>query len=56
MMLECSLGMVKEARLVEEAVEYVLDKMNLRTKDLGGSCSTKEMGDAIAKVLASNLK
>jgi 3-isopropylmalate dehydrogenase len=55
MMLECSLGMQREAKAIEAAVHYVLDEMKLRTKDLGGSCTTSQMGDAIAKVLAENL-
>jgi 3-isopropylmalate dehydrogenase len=56
MMLECSLGMKKEAKAIEAAVMFVLDDMLLRTKDLGGNCTTKEMGDSIARVLADKLK
>jgi 3-isopropylmalate dehydrogenase len=47
MLLEYSLGMPAEARLIEEAVKYVLDVEKLRTRDLGGKCSTVEMGNAI---------
>jgi 3-isopropylmalate dehydrogenase len=56
MMLDYSLGMSKEARLIEESVKYVLDIEGKRTRDLGGKCTTSEMGDAIAKVLKEKLK
>lgn len=50
MMLKLSLNMVKEGEAVEEAVRRVLDA-GVRTGDLGGSNSTQEVGDAIAKAV-----
>jgi 3-isopropylmalate dehydrogenase len=47
MLLEYSLGMTTEARAIERAVSNVLDIQRLRTADLGGKCTTSEMGDAI---------
>jgi len=60
MLLRYSLGLEKEARAVEAAVRKVLDAediggFGLRTKDLGGSKSTKEIGDKIVEVLKTNL-
>ncbi|CZT42925.1 related to 3-isopropylmalate dehydrogenase [Rhynchosporium secalis] len=56
MMLKYSFGMVKEAKDIENAVAKVLDGkdvggLEIRTGDLGGKASTKEMGDAICQVL-----
>ncbi|KAL9621446.1 MAG: hypothetical protein Q9160_004089 [Pyrenula sp. 1 TL-2023] len=56
MMLRYSFGMKKEAEAIEKAVEKVLDAreeggMEMRTGDLGGKASTKEMGDAICTTL-----
>ncbi|KAJ3215181.1 3-isopropylmalate dehydrogenase [Dinochytrium kinnereticum] len=53
LLLRYSLGMEREAKAIEEAVKIVLDEPStggrgLRTKDLGGSTTTTEMGDAIA--------
>ena len=56
MLLECSLGLVKEARALEASVAYVLDQQRLRTKDLGGSSSTKDVGDAVASAFKKALK
>jgi len=50
MMLE-QLGEREAAALVEEAVKKVLKEGKYRTKDLGGSSSTNEVGDAIADVI-----
>jgi methanogen homoisocitrate dehydrogenase len=50
MMLEW-FGDVGKARMIEEAVEWALAQ-NVATPDLGGSCSTKEVAEAIAKRLA----
>ncbi len=47
MMLE-QLGEKQSAKLVEEAVKKVLKDGKYRTKDLGGTSSTSEVGDAIA--------
>ncbi|KAI8910238.1 putative 3-isopropylmalate dehydrogenase [Gorgonomyces haynaldii] len=51
MLLEYSLGLEKEARLIERAVEHVLDVEKLRTRDLGGKTTTQEMGDAIVRAI-----
>jgi 3-isopropylmalate dehydrogenase len=60
MMLRYSLGQAKAADAIELAVRKVLDPVelgghDLRTKDLGGSSSTKDMGDKICEVLATLL-
>lgn len=47
MLLRYSLGMRKEAEAIEGAVAKVLQS-GIRTKDLGGSSSTREIGDAVA--------
>lgn len=56
LMLRYSFGMLHEAKIVEEAVEKVLDSndiggMEIRTPDLGGKASTSEVGDAVCAVL-----
>ena len=56
MLLRYSLGLEKSAKAVEDAVRKVLDSessggLGLRTKDLGGSVSTKELGDKIVEEL-----
>jgi len=50
MMLEW-FGEVGKARMIEEAVEWALAE-GIKTPDLGGCCSTKEVAEAIAKRLA----
>lgn len=50
MMLRYSLQLPKDAVAVEAAVKNALDG-GLRTKDLGGSAGTKEVGDAIVAEL-----
>lgn len=55
MMLRYSLNLPKHAKAVEDAVRKVLDG-GLRTADLGGKTTTKEMGDACAKALDDILK
>lgn len=54
MMLRLSLGLEREAQTVESAVENVLANGS-RTADITddglGVLSTKEMGDAVAKLL-----
>lgn len=60
MMFRYSLGMEAEALAVENAVRRVLDdKANggygMLTKDLGGSNSTTEVGDAVVKALGEEL-
>lgn len=61
LMLRYSLGRPNEAQLIEDAVRKVLDTaedggFDFRTKDLGGSKTTKEMGDKIIEVLNGLLK
>ncbi|KAJ1942529.1 hypothetical protein GGF37_003077, partial [Kickxella alabastrina] len=56
MMLRYSLNMEREANIIELAVRRVLDSSELngwgiRTKDLGGSASTSEIGDAIVRAV-----
>ncbi|KAH3900489.1 probable 3-isopropylmalate dehydrogenase [Saccharomycodes ludwigii] len=48
MMLKLSLDMTKEGEAIEKAVKIVLDK-GIRTGDLGGKNTTKEVGDAVAE-------
>lgn len=50
MMLKYSLGRADLCQQVEEAVKAVIDK-GIRTTDIGGSASTVEVGDAVAKEL-----
>jgi 3-isopropylmalate dehydrogenase len=50
MLLQYSLGHPAEARLIEEAVKIVTEA-GIRTGDIGGQSSTKEVGDAIAAKL-----
>ncbi|KAG9233985.1 Isopropylmalate dehydrogenase-like domain-containing protein [Amylocarpus encephaloides] len=50
MMLQYSLRLPAEAKAVEDAVRKVIEA-GVRTKDIGGSNSTVEVGDAIAKEL-----
>lgn len=59
MLLRYSLGLEKQAELIEYAVRKALDSpdasgLGLRTADLGGGAGTKEVGDRIVElVLAS---
>jgi 3-isopropylmalate dehydrogenase len=60
MLLRYSLALEKEAQAIEAAVRKVLDDtstggLGLRTKDLGGSASTKQIGDAVLSTLESLL-
>ncbi|KAK7900138.1 3-isopropylmalate dehydrogenase [Exophiala xenobiotica] len=50
MLLLYSLNMPKESVLVEQAVRIVIDK-GVVTKDIGGSSSTTQVGDEVAKEL-----
>lgn len=50
LMLRYSFGMHDEAKAVEDAVNATLDS-GLRTKDMGGSASTKDLGNAIRESL-----
>jgi len=56
MLLRYSLGLEKPAKAVEDAVRKVLDSKEagghaLRTADLGGKATTKEIGNAIVETL-----
>jgi len=56
LLLRWSLGMAKEAAALEQAVRKVLDSQEiggfgLRTGDLGGSATTKQVGDKVLEVL-----
>lgn len=56
MMLRYSFNLHAEAAAVEAAVEKVLDGkeiggLEIRTRDLGGKATTKEVGDAVCSVL-----
>ncbi|CAL9735471.1 3-isopropylmalate dehydrogenase [Monosporozyma servazzii] len=55
MMLKLSLALVEEGEAIEEAVKRVLDS-GIRTADLGGSNSTSEVGDAVAKAVKEILR
>jgi 3-isopropylmalate dehydrogenase len=55
MMLKYSLQQPELATKVDRAVKTVIDN-NIRTKDIGGSAGTAEVGDAVAKELAAILK
>ncbi|KAF5669596.1 3-isopropylmalate dehydrogenase [Fusarium heterosporum] len=55
MLLRYSLNMPEEAKAVEDAVRVALDG-GLRTKDLGGNATTKEVGDAVVEELKKILK
>jgi len=55
MMLKYSLCLPELSKKVDEAVKIVIDK-GIRTKDIGGSAKTAEVGDAIASELQKLLK
>jgi 3-isopropylmalate dehydrogenase len=55
MMLKYSLCLPQIAIAVDKAVETIIEK-GIKTKDIGGSAGTKEVGDAIAAELAMILK
>ena len=60
MLLRYSLGLEKPAKAIEEAVKKALDTRELggyglRTADLGGNVSTKELGDKIVEILSGLL-
>jgi tartrate dehydrogenase/decarboxylase/D-malate dehydrogenase len=42
------LGAPEAAEAVEKAIAQVLAKRQVRTPDIGGSASTKDLGEAIA--------
>ncbi|KAJ4268761.1 3-isopropylmalate dehydrogenase [Fusarium torreyae] len=55
MLLRYSLNLPEEAKNVEQAVRAALDG-GLRSKDLGGNATTKEVGDAVVEELKKILK
>ncbi len=55
MMLKYSLNLPEEAKAIDEAVKRTIEN-GVNTKDIGGSSSTSEVGDAIAKEFAKVLK
>lgn len=59
MLLRYSLGLEREAELIEFAVRKALDSpdasgLGLRTADLGGKVSTKEVGDRIVEIVEAS--
>jgi 3-isopropylmalate dehydrogenase len=55
MMLKYSLHLPAESLAVEEAVRRTLEN-GVRTKDIGGTSSTVEVGNAVAEELKKVLK
>jgi 3-isopropylmalate dehydrogenase len=55
MMLQYSLNLPAEAKAVEEAVRRTIES-GVKTKDIGGTSTTVEMGDAVAAELGRILK
>lgn len=55
MMLKYSLNMPDLAKAVDEAVRNTIEK-GVKTKDIGGSAKTTEVGDAVAEELTKILK
>ncbi|TVY22424.1 3-isopropylmalate dehydrogenase [Lachnellula hyalina] len=60
-MLRYSFGLVSEAEAIDRAVKKVLDGKNIggleiRTRDLGGTAGTVEMGKVVREVLHSILQ
>ncbi|TVY44525.1 3-isopropylmalate dehydrogenase [Lachnellula subtilissima] len=61
MMLRYSFGLVSEAEAIDRAVEKVLDAkdiggLEIRTRDLGGTAGTVEIGKVVREVLHSILR
>ena len=55
MLLQYSLCLPEQARAVEKAVENVIEA-GVKTGDIGGSATTSQVGDAVAKELSKLLK
>ncbi len=54
MMLQYSLNLPAEAKAIEEAVRRTIDS-GVCTEDIGGSSTTSQVGDAVAKELTKIL-
>ena len=54
MMLQYSLNLPEEARLIETAIRRTIDS-GVRTGDIGGKASTQEVGDAVVQELQNLL-
>lgn len=54
LMFRYSFSLLKEAKIIEDSVREVLDS-GICTQDLGGSCSTVEMGNAICSKIQQKL-
>jgi len=50
-MMLAHLGETSAAWAVERAIEKVLAEPKLRTRDMGGTATTKELGEAVARVI-----
>jgi tartrate dehydrogenase/decarboxylase/D-malate dehydrogenase len=50
MMLE-HLGHSEAARTIEKAIEKLLADTDVRTRDMGGTASCKELGDALVELV-----
>ena len=55
MMFKYSLGLPQLATTLDEAVKRVIEK-GVKTKDIGGTAKTTEVGDAVAEELAAMLR
>jgi 3-isopropylmalate dehydrogenase len=55
MMLKYSLNLGAESQAVEDAVRKTIEK-GIRTRDIGGTASTTEVGAAVADELAKILQ
>jgi len=55
MMFKYSLCRPDIAEKIDQATKIVIDK-NIRTRDIGGTAKTSEVGDAVAAELDSLLK
>ena len=54
MMLQYSFNLPKEAKAIEQAVRKTIDD-GIRTGDIGGKSTTKQVGDHVAQVLSELL-
>ena len=55
MMMQYSFGRFDDARAIEAAVRNVIES-GIRTGDIGGKATTKEVGDAVAAELEKLLQ